>query len=471
MKGFVIAAAGSGSGKTTVTLALLAWLASKGIKVAPFKVGPDFIDPGHHTKIAGRDSVNLDSWMLTQEYNQTLFAKAARDADIAVVEGVMGLFDGYDGTSELGSTAQMAKILGLPVLLIVDVKGMARSAAAMVKGFETFDPDLDICGVIFSRTGSRVHYEYLKTAVEQHCKTPVLGCMPRKENIVMPERHLGLVTAQERGISQEVLSTLVSMVEENVEMNKLLDHLEPVSLEQDQRPDPGLHPPEKRPVIGVAKDKAFCFYYPDNLDRLREAGAEILEFSPLEQDRLPEGIDGIYFGGGYPEIFAENLSSKKDLMDEIRRASLAGMPIYGECGGFMFLSKEVSDGQKEYPMAGCFDFSIQMSKRLRSLGYREIVLKEDTLIGQKGDIIRGHEFHYSSLKEGENQAGPTGPVKNVYHVTSRAGREISLKGFQTGQTLGSYLHVHFGSNPSCARSFVRACSVFKENRQPFVRDR
>lgn len=462
MKGFVIAAAGSGSGKTTVTLALLAWMTSKGIKVAPFKVGPDFIDPGHHSRIAGRDSVNLDSWMLTQDYNQYLFAKSAKDADLSLVEGVMGLFDGYDGKSELGSTAQMAKILGLPVVLIVDVKGMARSAAAIVKGFEIFDPDLDICGVIFSRTGSRIHYEYLKTAVEQHCKIPILGCMPRNETIVMPERHLGLVTAQERAVSQEVLSTLVSMVEENVDMNKLLDNLEPVSLEPACFPGLNWDPPEPRPTIAVARDKAFCFYYPDNLDLLRAAGAEILEFSPLEQDSLPDGIDGIYFGGGYPEVFAKNLAAKTGLMDEIRQASLAGMPIYGECGGFMFLSKVVFDGEKEYPMAGCFDFSIQMSKRLRSLGYREVVLNQDTIIGQKGDILRGHEFHYSSLKEEGNKAEEGESIQNVYRVTSRSGRKISLKGFQIKQTLGSYLHVHFGSNPSCARSFVQSCAAYKE---------
>ena len=225
IKGFVIAATGSGTGKTTICLAILAYLRSKGIGVAPFKVGPDFIDPGHHGKIAGRTSVNLDSWMLTKAYNQGLFASASEGMDMAVVEGVMGLFDGYDAVSETGSTAQMAKWLDLPVLLIVSAKGKARSAAAIVKGFETFDPDLKLAGVIFSQTGSRRHYEYLRDAVAQNCKTPCLGFMPKNEKIVMPERHLGLMTADELDIPPDVLALLVSMVEDHMDMDAFMEKL------------------------------------------------------------------------------------------------------------------------------------------------------------------------------------------------------------------------------------------------------
>ncbi len=464
VKGFVIAAAGSGSGKTTMTLGVLAWLKSRGIKVAPFKVGPDFIDPGHHTHISGRASVNLDSWMLTRKYNQYLFENSAKDVQIALVEGVMGLFDGFDGRSESGSTAQMAKILNLPVVLVVDAKGMARSAAAIVKGFESFDPDLNLAGVIFSRTGSLVHYEYLKTAVEDSCTTPVLGHMPRNDAIVMPERHLGLVTAEERRLSKDVVSVLVSMVDKNVDMDGLTQNLAPLSFQAGDRIPgfPGFKSGlrDKKPVIALAKDKAFCFYYKDNIDLLKAAGAKILEFSPLNDNGLPEGIDGIYFGGGYPEVFAKQLSTKKELLDQVRQASLSGMPIYGECGGFMFLSRNLTDKGKTFPMAGCFDFSISMSKRLRSLGYREITLKKDTIIGQKGDVIRGHEFHYSSLED----QGDSDSVQDIYQVTSRAGQDVSLKGFQIHQTLGSYMHVHFGSNPDCARHFVRSCAGFGKNR-------
>jgi cobyrinic acid a,c-diamide synthase len=475
IKGVVIAATGSGTGKTTVCMAILAYLRSKGIQVAPFKVGPDFIDPGHHTKIAGRTSVNLDSWMLTKSYNQGLFAKGSRGMDMAVVEGVMGLFDGYDALTETGSTAQMAKWLDLPVLLIVSAKGKARSAAAIVKGFETFDPDLNIAGVIFSQTGSQRHYEYLRDAVEQNCTTPCLGFMPKNDKIVMPERHLGLMTADELDISPEVLDLLVSMVEAHMDMDALMAKLPGAD---GNRGEPGVDRADSNsgalgsdapivsdaPVIAVARDKAFCFYYQDNIDCLKKAGATIVPFSPLTDTQLPHGIDGIYLGGGYPEVFAETLSAGAGLLEQIKRVSLAGMPIYGECGGFMYLCGQVSavDGESQYGMTGCFDFSVQMSRRLRSLGYREVTLTEDTLIGPKGAVIRGHEFHYSSL---EDKAPEDLAVKNVYQVTSRAGQDIFLRGYQKNLTLGSYLHVHFGSNPACAQTFVAVCARFRQTRQ------
>jgi len=312
IKGFVIGATGSGSGKTTLSLAIMAFLAKKGFQVAPFKVGPDFIDPGHHTKIAGRTSFNLDSWMLSKEYNTHLFAEKSQHADIAVVEGVMGLFDGYDGLSESGSTAQMAKLLNLPVLLVIDAKGMARSAAAMVQGFENFDKDLNLAGVIFTRTGSTLHYDYLKKAVEQTCKTKCLGFMPRNDKIIMPERHLGLVTAEEMAVSPEVLSELISMVEKNIDTETLINGLEPVrpTIQKNEKITSGLTDGE-RPVIAVARDKAFCFYYQDNIEILEKFGARIVTFSPLKDKALPKSIDGIYLGGGYPEVFAEELSVNK----------------------------------------------------------------------------------------------------------------------------------------------------------------
>lgn len=457
--------------------------------MAPFKVGPDFIDPGHHTKIAGRTSVNLDSWMLTRAYNRRLFAQNSKGMDMAVVEGVMGLFDGYDALTETGSTAQMAKWLGLPVLLIVSAKGKARSAAAIVKGFETFDPDLKLAGVIFSQTGSQRHYEYLRDAVAQNCTTPCLGFMPKNEKIVMPERHLGLMTADELDISPQVLALLVSMVEDHLDMDALMAKLPVISsgnrgepcadladpnpgdVVSDKIPIPAPAAPvvtpapvaTSAPVIAVARDKAFCFYYQDNLDSLTKAGAKIVTFSPLTDTQLPPGIDGIYLGGGYPEVFAKTLSARTELLDQIKQLSLSGMPIYGECGGFMYLCSQVSamDQKEQYGMTGCFDFSVQMSKRLRSLGYREITLTQDTLIGTRGTVIRGHEFHYSSMKD---NASEDPGVKNVYQVTTRAGQDIFLKGYQKNLTLGSYLHVHFGSSPGCAQTFVDHCAKFRQIR-------
>ena len=421
-------------------------------------MGPDFIDPGHHTKIAGRTSFNLDSWMLSRQYNTRVFNEKTRGLDIAVVEGVMGLFDGYDGLSESGSTAQMAKWLDLPVVLIVSAKGKARSAAAIVKGFEEFDRDLKIAGVIFSKTGSLRHYEYLKAAVEQNCKTRCLGFMPRNDSIVMPERHLGLVTSEEIDISGQVLSTLSAMVRDHIDIKGLINSLDSFDTSCNLDSKKGELVREQGPTIAVARDKAFCFYYQDNIDILKKFGANIVEFSPLNDDRLPPDIDGIYFGGGYPEVFAKELSQKTNLFQEIKKNSVSGMPIYGECGGFMFLCKNLSgmDEAQKYPMAGCFNFKVQMSKRLRSLGYREITLKKDTIIGKKGDVLRGHEFHYSSLENQEND------ILDVYSVTSRAGQDLSLKGYQVYNTLGSYLHVHFGSNQDCAKHFVDTCKRFKD---------
>jgi cobyrinic acid a,c-diamide synthase len=459
-----------------------------GYQVAPFKVGPDFIDPGHHGKITGKTSFNLDSWMLSKEYNTKLFIEKTKESDIAVIEGVMGLFDGYDALTETGSTAQMAKWLGLPVVLVINAGGMARSAAAIVKGFEEFDSDLKIAGVIFSKTGSIRHYEYLKKSVEQNCKTKCLGFMPKNENVIMPERHLGLVTADEFDINSKFLLSLVSMVEDHIDMPSLINSLDSFKMDSfkldtfksvknnkpiKKEPDIFVRSQNYTATIAVARDKAFCFYYQDNLDILRKFGAKIIEFSPLNGEKLPKDIDGIYLGGGYPEVFARQLSENRTLLCEIKKESKAGMPIYGECGGFMSLCNKLyapnaTDETLEYSMSECFNFSVKMSKRLRSLGYREITFKEDCIIGKKGEKARGHEFHYSSLINfGENPDDNFGEnsennVHNIYKVTSRAGQNISLQGFKVANTLGSYLHIHFGSNENCARQFVESCKKYRD---------
>ncbi len=530
MKGFVIAGTGSGSGKTTITLGILSYLSKLGYKVAPFKVGPDFIDPGHHRAITGKISRNLDSWMLSRATNERIFAKGCTDntkkcadnidedgfadidnicttADIAVVEGVMGLFDGYSGTSEAGSTAQMAKWLNLPVILVVDAKSMARSAAAIVQGFENFDPEIEFAGVIFSKTGSLRHYEYLKEAVEANCKMRCLGYIPRTPEIAMPERHLGLVTSDEHKLSSDVITKIVDMIDKNTSIKELVQNLpqhqnnqqehqkllhhhklpqhHKCNISQLQSQNDGIHTQNIR--IAVARDKAFCFYYQENIEALERYGAQIVEFSPISSKTLPSDVSGIYFGGGYPELFAQELSLNKSLIEEIRQKSLQGMPIYGECGGFMYLCKDITgfeestkvnallardnhqstaqyrdtdikEFRKKYPMTGCFPFSAVMSKKMRSLGYRQITLKQDTVIGKKGDILRGHEFHYSSL---EDENSYNFQLKQVYQTTARDGQEISLSGYQINNTLGSYLHVHFDSmEGGAAEAFANACRKF-----------
>lgn len=448
----------SGAGKTTLSLGLMAALKRRGLRVAPFKVGPDFIDPGHHTQLTGITSRNLDGWMLSRETNLATFSRGARQADIAVVEGVMGLFDGYDGRSEAGSTAQMAKWLGLPVLLVVGARSMARSAAALVQGFAAFDTDLDFAGVVFNHLGSGRHLAYLREALDGHVTLPCLGGLQRESVDAIPERHLGLLTAEDHCLSATQVEKLAKAVETGIDLDRLLASLPEVPAAA----IPKVAAPQAFPQsetarqarIAVARDRAFCFYYPENLELLEAAGAEIVPFSPLTDTRLPEDIDGLYFGGGYPELHAATLGANTGLCQEVKTASRSGMPIYGECGGFIYLCRElVDEAGNVHPMTGCFPFQSRMLGRLKSLGYREIRLVRETLLGPAGTRLRGHEFHYSETKIVPDWQG-------VYQVSDRRGRPKAVEGFVSGQTLGSYYHLHFGSQPAAAGHFVTGCRAY-----------
>jgi cobyrinic acid a,c-diamide synthase len=460
IKGLVIAAAGSGSGKTTVSLGLMAALRRRGWRVAPFKVGPDFIDPGHHARAAGTPSRNLDGWMLPQETNRNIFRQAARSADVAVVEGVMGLFDGFDGRSEEGSTAQMAKWLGLPVLLVVDARSMARSAAALVQGFERFDPQLRFAGVLFNRVGSPRHLEYLRQALEGQVAMDFLGGLPREDALAIPERHLGLHTAEDHPLGPDRLARLASLVEDHVDLERLVRALPEVRGDNGGEcpPDPGFaQPPRVR--LGVARDAAFCFYYPDNLDLLARAGADLVTFSPLNDTDLPPGLAGLYLGGGYPELHARRLAQNSGMRAAIGRAGRAGMPIYAECGGLMYLCRELDPGEgARWPMCGRFPFGVRMLARRRALGYREVRLTSGTLLGPAGACLRGHEFHYSEIAE--SAAG----VDTVYRIAPRRGDSGGTpEGYRVGNTVGSYVHLHFGSFPAAATHLVEACRRWRDS--------
>ena len=422
----------------------------RGLKVCGFKVGPDFIDPGYHRQVCGAVSRNLDGWMLSREYNRKTFERCVPGFDLAVVEGVMGLFDGYDGRTEAGSTAEMAKWLGIPVVLVVDARSMARSAAALIYGFENFDQALDLAGVVFNRVGSPTHLAYLKEAMAGNVQASCLGGLPREPDLALPERHLGLVTNEENPLSPEYIERLADIVEKSINLETILARLadvpgkEPVSIPSNNR---------YRVRIGVARDEAFCFYYKDNLEILESFGAELVFFSPLRDKGLPERISGLYLGGGYPELFARRLSENVSLKDEIRRFSQEDCPIYAECGGLIFLSRGIQDTEGGfYPMAGVYPFSVRMISRLKSLGYREVRLSEPCPLGSIGQVIRGHEFHYSEMIE-----GPMG-VKLAYSIASRRGRKRYEEGFVVNNTLASYVHLHFGSNPELAENFVRLCS-------------
>jgi cobyrinic acid a,c-diamide synthase len=454
MKGVLISGPASGAGKTTVAAALMAALRKRGLVVQPFKCGPDFIDPGHHSLICGRPSHNLDTWMLSAEVNQRIFASACRDADFAAVEGMMGLFDGVSGKSEKGSSAEIAKLFALPVLLVVDASSSARSVAALVHGFQTFDPDTRVVGVVLNRVAGAGHAEMLIEALRETDPNLVVGWFPHEGELHIKERYLGLQTAVERSWSGQTLDLMASLLEQHFPMDRLLNACEIKLPDYPSQKSGASADGQKRSAsadgkirIGVARDRAFCFYYEAGLEELRKQGAEIVEFSTLAEGGLPEHLDAIYFGGGYPELYAETLSNQRKLLADLRGFAQAGKPIYGECGGLIFLSRELiaKDGAR-WPMADLLPLSIQMTERLVHFGYADVQFVEDG-IAAKGSCLRGHSFHCSRIID----EGKLAKTAMVHYSISR---EFEPEGFAVGSVFGSYVHLHFAAEPSFAERFV-----------------
>ncbi len=450
----VIAVAGthSGSGKTTVTLGIMAALRRKGLTVQGFKVGPDFIDPGHHRTVTGRAAHNLDGWMMQRDANRSIFLRGLWGADAGIIEGVMGLFDGFSGVDETGSTARTAKDLEIPVLLVIDARSMARSAAAVALGFSRFDPELNLAGVVFNRVGSEGHARMLEEAMEAVPGVRLIGCLPRDENLEIPSRHLGLVTADEHLMGEDGIDRLARWIQAHLDLDQLLAgaprfHAVAPSLEG---------PVAKRIRIGLARDEAFCFYYMENLRLLEASGAELVPFSPLRDKDIPEGVSGLYLGGGYPELHCEALSANRPMKKAVKAFVQAGGVVYAECGGFMYLMRTIRDLKgRGHRMAGVFPFDAVMENRLRSLGYREITTRRPCLLGPAGTRVRGHEFHYSRMTD------PGEEYDTVYSVTGRLGLEETEEGFSVGTALGSYIHLHWGSNPEAAGALVEACARYR----------
>ena len=458
MRGLLVSGAASGVGKTTVALAIMAGLRRRGLAVQPFKCGPDFLDTGHHTRICGRKARNLDTWMLSEEANRSVLRDAACGADVLVAEGMMGLFDGKSGNTEAGSTAEIAKLLKLPVVLVVDAAKTARSIAAVVLGFEIFDPELRLAGVILNRVATERHYEMLRAAIETTCRTKILGWLPRDQTIAIPERHLGLQGATEAATGDAAaIDPLAALAEKFFDLDRLLELQCGLELNEDQDSGVKRSQSEESVRIGVPSDHAFSFYYEDNLDLLREEGAEIVWFSPLHDRSLPTGLDGLYLGGGYPELHAEQLSSNHGMLEDVRAFAASGRPVYAECGGMIYLSRSLSTGDGEtYAMADVLPLSMQMTDKLVQFGYVTVEFTEDCLLGVKGTTVRGHSFHYSCLVS-------RGEVTTTYRVQySMSGKE-ELEGFQQGNVLASYVHLHLRANPTIARDLVaairRACTL------------
>jgi cobyrinic acid a,c-diamide synthase len=469
----VVAGVSSGVGKTTVTVALTLALRARGLRVAVFKCGPDYLDPTYHRRAAGTASHNLDGWMMGRQAVLDTFLDATAEADIAVIEGVMGLFDGASATSSEGSSAEIARWLGAPVLLVIDAAGMARSVAAVAQGFATFDPALRLAGLFCNRVGSERHLSLLREACTE---TPVVGGMVIDDSAQFPSRHLGLHAADEAMTDAELEAWSARLLA-HTELDRVLaiaNAAPPLQRETTAMHSglaPGVHtkpdtpavspgvaarargdePRARRRVrIGIARDEAFSFYYPYNLRLLEQLGAELVPFSPLAGARLPD-VDGLYLGGGYPELHADKLSDNASLRDDLHAFSAAGRPLYAECGGLMFLSDAiVALDQRRHAMMGLVPGVAIMQPRLAALGYVEVETRSSSLLGPAGTRFRGHQFRYSRFE--------THAPASRYSVRTRRTGLLHEEGYGTGSIVASYVHAHWASNPDVAHSFVGACA-------------
>ena len=447
----VIAGVRSGVGKTTIATGFMGAFTSSGLKVQPFKAGPDYIDPSYHKLACGVPSRNLDTWLCDYATVLELFQRAGAGRDVSVVEGVMGVFDGHSSLTEEGSTAQLAKLLGAPVILIADASKVARSVAAEVLGFQKFDPDLNVAGVILNGVGSDRHLEFCKPQIEGTTGLPVLGYLPRKDEFIQPERHLGLIPTVEGTVASQWYDSVINQVESTMDVPAILE------LAQTAKTPPATPSvyPEKtlpaRTTIAVAQDMAFNFYYQDSLDLLSAWGAELAPFSPLEDEKLPAGVGGIYLGGGFPELFATQLSKNEPMHEAIRQAVDKGVPVYAECGGLMYLGRSLSDLEGvTHPMIGVIPAESAMSQSRLTLGYREVESCSDSPVLQKGQRVRGHEFHWSTLAQQPESD------ESVYKVVDQDNRP---DGFRKGSVWASYVHIHLGSRPGLASRFVETCAA------------
>jgi len=452
---FIIAGTGSGVGKTSISLGITAALVRRKLSVQTFKTGPDYLDPTYLKLASGNTCYNLDSWMCDFDYLTKLYHRRSNSTDVSVVEGVMGLFDGADPCTIEGSTAEIAKVLNLPVILLVNAHGCARSIAATVKGFCELEKNVEIAGVIANYVGSERHVEWLRLALDGAGLPPLIGGIPRDSLPSIPSRHLGLKTAGSTSINDNFLDEIASACEEYIEIDTLLDICQkPVNYHLEDRASHS----DCSVKIAVADDEAFHFTYADNLRLLEENGAEICFFSPLNDDALPHDVDGVYLPGGYPEIFAEKLSDNKTMIDSVKSFADMDKPIYAECGGLMYLGESITNCDDEsFSLCGVIPIQTRLLTKRKMLGYTEVTLQEDCLLGVKGDVMRGHEFHYSEITVNNADAW-----QQPYSVTRRRRSEPVLQGFSRGNILASYIHLHWGSTPHVPVNFINKCIGVKK---------
>jgi cobyrinic acid a,c-diamide synthase len=465
----IIAGERSGVGKTTVTLALLSSLCRKSRKVQSFKVGPDYIDPMFHQRVTGLSCRNLDPVLTSENYVQECFARHVQGVDYALIEGVMGLFDGASGRNDWASTAHVARLLQLPVLLVLDCSRLSRSVAAIAHGYKTFDPRIQLAGVVLNRVGSDRHLELLKDALEP-LQLPVLGVLRRQDNITIPDRHLGLVPTAEMSQLDALIDRLAQLGDSCFDWQRLLPLLTPptpplvrggMSNLKSYSPLPTPHsllptPYSPLPIrIALARDRAFSFYYQDNLDILQQLGAELVFWSPLTDTVLPEDVQGLYFGGGFPEVFAQQLAENSSARESVRNAVLTGMPTYAECGGLMYLGEQITDFEgQSWSMVGVLPTTTVMEKRL-TVGYRQATALQDSPLLSTGATIWGHEFHHSQLT-----AMPEKPLFETRGYDQRGEGKASTEGWRVHQVHASYVHLHWGGRPEIPVQFLQRCQQF-----------
>lgn len=442
---FMISAPGSGSGKTTIVCGLLKALMDRGLKVAAFKSGPDYIDPMFHSRVIGAKSRNLDLFMLGEKTARYLAAKNAQQADVAVFEGAMGFYDGMGKTTEASAYA-LACACDVPVILVVNGRGAALSLAAMLKGFKDFRPDSHVVGAILNNMNP-MSYLFYKEVIEKESGVKLLGYFPVMQDCNFESRHLGLVTAEEIGDLQQIVESLAQQAAKSVDLDALLElaaQAAPLEYEE-QAPAP-----VGRVRIAIARDKAFCFYYQDALDLLTELGAELVPFSPMTDAHLPEGCSGLVLGGGYPELYAEQLAANTTLLQEIKARIDDGLPCFAECGGFMYLLEHYREGDKLYPWVGVVAGESAMTKKLTRFGYVHLTAQCDNVLCAAGGTINGHEFHYSdSTNNGSSFIAAKASGKGSWECATA-----------TPTLYAGYPHIHLWGNPDFARSFVQHCCAY-----------
>ncbi|WP_163100117.1 cobyrinate a,c-diamide synthase [Peribacillus alkalitolerans] len=460
MNRFVLAGTGSGVGKTTFTIGIMRALMKRGLTVQGFKCGPDYIDPTYHTAVTKRPSRNIDSFMMSHDTVRAIVARASQDADAAIIEGVMGFYDGKSPLSNEGSAAHISEITKSPVILIVNAASMARSTAAIVKGFQLLDENSNIVGVIANQLGSKSHFEIIKTAIEQECGIPVIGYLPKGAVPTMPSRHLGLVPAIERGDLDSYFDSLAAAIEETVDIKQLLEITKARPLEVTSSIF-DVQPERQEIHIAIAKDAAFNFYYEENLELLRAYGATLHYFSPLQNEEVPIKAQGLYIGGGFPEEFAESLAQNEAVKQSIRAALERGLPTLAECGGFMYLTEEIVNRQGQaFPMIGIIPGRVRMQDKLAALGYREITGVPGNFLINEKEQAKGHEFHYSTY-EGEISS-------SAYFSKGRF--RAQKEGYLHKNIVAGYTHFHFASNPQLVKNWLTACLEVNNELFPIVNE-